>query len=143
MTRIYESRFENLLALHINFPLKAIWALGNISGDSADLRDIALRHGALQPMLKIIDESYDNEKILKLATWATSNISRGRPLPKGEYVIAAIPTLLNVLQSQTDSEALRDAAWALSAISHCGGHSGIDLILTCPNALPAVVSLLS
>jgi len=102
-----------------------------------------LKHGALQPLLKIAEESISNLIILKLTTWAISNLCRGRPDPKLEYVRVAVPTLCNILQSQTDSEALRDAAWALSAFSNAASTIDLDLIMTCSNALPALVSLLS
>jgi len=120
---------------------QAIWALGNISGDSAVNRNIALKHGALQPLLKIVDDPNAQVNTIKQGTWAISNLCRGRPIPRPEYVKAAISTLFNVLQSQTDPETLTDAAWALSYLS--GYDDTLDLVMSCANALPAMVSLLS
>ncbi len=120
---------------------QAIWALGNISGDSAVNRNIALKHGALQPLLKIVNEPNGNANIIKQGTWAISNLCRGRPIPRAEYVRAAIPTLFSILESQTDPETLTDAAWALSYLS--GYDNTLDLVMSCANALPGMVSLLS
>jgi hypothetical protein len=36
--------------------LKAIWALGNIAGDSAKHRDVVLNHGAMIPLLQQVVE---------------------------------------------------------------------------------------
>lgn len=36
---------------------QAVWALGNIAGDSTYFRDLVLRLGALQPVLKLCTES--------------------------------------------------------------------------------------
>lgn len=120
---------------------QAIWALGNISGDSAINRNIALKHGVLQPLLKIVDEPDANLNIIKQGTWAISNLCRGRPIPKADYVKAAIPTLFNVLSSQSDSETLTDAAWALSYLS--GYEHTLDIVMSCSSAVPTLVSLLS
>jgi len=120
---------------------QAIWALGNISGDSAINRNIALKHGVLQPLLKIVDEPDANTNIIKQGTWAISNLCRGRPIPKAAYVKAAIPTLFNALSSQTDSETLTDTAWALSYLS--GYENTLGIVMSCSNAVPTLVSLLS
>jgi len=102
-----------------------------------------LRHGALQPLLKIADESHSDQKIIRLATWAISNLCRGRPRPRTDYVRAAVPTLFMVLLSQTDSELLRDAAWALSALTDTTDNLTMDLVMACSKAFPTLVSQLS
>lgn len=33
---------------------QAVWALGNIAGDSSECRDFVLDHGVMQPLLKYV-----------------------------------------------------------------------------------------
>merc|ERR1719473_1118435 len=94
---------------------QAVWALGNIAGDSPKCRDLVLSHGALQPLLTCMNE---NQKIsmLRNATWTLSNFCRGKPPPMFEWVNPALPTLAHMVYSN-DEEVLTDAAWALSYLS--------------------------
>ena len=123
---------------------QAVWALGNIAGDSPPCRDMVLQHNALQPLLM---QLRDNSKLsmLRNATWTLSNFCRGKPQPDFEQVSSlasrpgasfqsadnikataqllcvvqtkkALPTLARLIQSN-DEEVLTDACWALSYLS--------------------------
>jgi HEAT repeat protein len=94
---------------------QAVWALGNIAGDSPPCRDLVLQAGAMQPLLM---QLHQNSKLsmLRNATWTLSNFCRGKPQPDFEMVRPALPTLAQLIFSP-DEEVLTDACWALSYLS--------------------------
>ena len=94
---------------------QAVWALGNIAGDSPTCRDLVLREGAMQPLLQ---QLHENSKLsmLRNATWTLSNFCRGKPQPEFAAVRPALPTLAQLIYSP-DEEVLTDACWALSYLS--------------------------
>ena len=56
--------------------LKALWALGNVSGDSPQMRGVVLDVGVLSPLLKILKEE---EALLTVSTamWVLSHLCKG------------------------------------------------------------------
>lgn len=94
---------------------QAVWALGNIAGDSAACRDSVLKQGALEPLLALCEP---NAKITmqRNATWTLSNFCRGKPQPPFELVAPALQRLAQLIYSK-DDEVLTDACWALSYLS--------------------------
>lgn len=75
---------------------QAVWALGNIAGDSPKCRDQVLQAGALRPLLNLLSEN-PKLSMLRNATWTLSNFCRGKnPQPAWELVsfdLKAIITL--------------------------------------------------
>jgi importin subunit alpha-6/7 len=94
---------------------QAVWALGNIAGDSPALRDLCLKHGVMVSLLDVFRTS-DKASILRNATWCLSNLCRGKPQPRLADIEMALPVLANLIHS-TDNEVVTDALWALSYIS--------------------------
>jgi HEAT repeat protein len=94
---------------------QAAWALGNLAGDSPQFRDYVLQQGAMPALLQAVVES-SKLSLLRNATWAISNLCRGKPAPSYEIVSLALPVLARLLYS-TDDEVLTDACWALSYLS--------------------------
>uniref|UniRef100_A0A7S0I2R3 Importin subunit alpha n=1 Tax=Hanusia phi TaxID=3032 RepID=A0A7S0I2R3_9CRYP len=95
---------------------QAVWALGNIAGDSAKLRDMVLAQNALMPLLRQLDPNSTRVSMLRNATWTLSNFCRGKPQPVFDLVKPALPTLASLIYSN-DEEVLTDACWALSYLS--------------------------
>eukprot|EP00271_Cylindrocystis_brebissonii_P017110 TRINITY_DN430_c1_g2_i1.p1 TRINITY_DN430_c1_g2~~TRINITY_DN430_c1_g2_i1.p1 ORF type:complete len:535 (-),score=133.91 TRINITY_DN430_c1_g2_i1:2476-4080(-) len=94
---------------------QAVWALGNIAGDSPKCRDLVLASGALMPLLAQLNEN-SKLSMLRNATWTLSNFCRGKPQPPFEQSKPALPALERLIHSR-DEEVLTDACWALSYLS--------------------------
>ena len=62
---------------------------------------------------------------LRNATWALSNLMRGKPQPAVGHVSAAVPTLAKLLMI-ADEEVIMDTCWALSYVTD-GGDDRIDM----------------
>ena len=95
---------------------QAVWALGNIAGDSVKMRDEVLNHNVLTPLLRQLDPNTTRISMLRNATWTLSNLCRGKPQPPFDLVKPALPTLVSLVSSN-DEEVLSDACWALSYLS--------------------------
>jgi hypothetical protein len=105
---------------------QAVWALGNIAGDSPQCRDFVLQHNALVPLLAQLNE-HAKISMLRNATWTLSNLCRGKPQPRFDQVAPALPTLAKLIYF-TDEEVLTDACWALSYLSD-GSNDKIQAVL--------------
>lgn len=95
---------------------QAAWALGNLGGEGPPCRDCALSCGAMPSLLTVLTTPGQPLNIMRNATWAVSNLCRGRPYPDLAQVAIAIPVLAPLL-SHSDSQVVVDATWGLSYIS--------------------------
>ena len=121
------SLFINLLKSPIsNIKEQSIWALGNITGDSPQNRDLVLESGILEPL--IFELNFPNRlSFTRNAVWTLSNLCRGKPGPKLSY-LKIIVTALEKFIFLEDTGILADACWAFSYISE-GSHERIQLVI--------------
>lgn len=98
---------------------QAVWALGNIAGDSPQFRDYVIGSGGVPAMLSVFQ---NNAKLsmIRNATWTLSNLCRGKPQPEFEQIQGVLPTLAKLVMMD-DVEVITDACWALSYISDDNG----------------------
>ncbi|TVU20983.1 hypothetical protein EJB05_30591, partial [Eragrostis curvula] len=76
----------------------AVWALGNIAGVSSSFRDIVLAHGALFPLLQLLN-GRTKLSILRKATWALGNFEHVWSCSNGVvaiYVVLCLIQLVNL-----------------------------------------------
>ncbi|KAJ1665981.1 Importin subunit alpha-1 [Coemansia sp. RSA 1813] len=106
---------------------QAVWALGNIAGDSPKCRDFVLSQGALEPLLRLLNQNH-KLSMLRNATWTLSNLCRGKsPQPDWASIEPALPVLSKLIYS-VDDDLLTDACWAISYLSD-GANDKIQAVI--------------
>jgi len=105
---------------------QAVWAIGNIAGDSPQCRDYVLANNALAPLLHQLSTT-QKISMQRNATWTLSNLCRGKPQPRFELVSPALRTLAQLIYLH-DEEVLTDACWALSYLSD-GSNDKIQAVI--------------
>jgi importin subunit alpha-6/7 len=127
---------------HTDVREQAVWALGNIAGDSTRCRDYVLAEKALQWVLDQCNE-LSSPAMIRNCTWTISNFCRGKPQPNFEKIRPALPVLRHLLNIH-DEETLTDACWALSYISDDVGPENAKIQALCElGIVPSVVQLLA
>lgn len=119
------------LIVHPNLDVReqALWALGNIAGDSPRCRDLVLSHSLLPALMtQLVDGT--KLSLLRNATWALSNLCRGKPPPRWELIAPSVPRLVELIVHSIDDDVLTDCCWSLCYMSepldrvHCIIESG-------------------
>ena len=96
---------------------QVIWGIGNIAGDSPTTRDSVLASGALERIALVLDQAPSGTSFMRNASWALSNLCRGRPQPNYKLVRRAIPSLIKVLIENDKEDIITDICWGLSYLS--------------------------
>eukprot|EP00730_Choanoeca_flexa_P015390 TRINITY_DN7057_c0_g1_i2.p1 TRINITY_DN7057_c0_g1~~TRINITY_DN7057_c0_g1_i2.p1 ORF type:complete len:520 (+),score=87.32 TRINITY_DN7057_c0_g1_i2:67-1626(+) len=105
---------------------QAVWCLGNIAGDGAQLRDVLLEIDLLDVFLQMLVEEEDAE-LLRNVSWTISNFFRWKnPSAPEEKMHTALEVLKNALSE--DPEVLSNLSWAICYIAE-STESFLDLIL--------------
>eukprot|EP01118_Nematostelium_gracile_P016694 TRINITY_DN6975_c0_g1_i1.p1 TRINITY_DN6975_c0_g1~~TRINITY_DN6975_c0_g1_i1.p1 ORF type:complete len:512 (+),score=108.38 TRINITY_DN6975_c0_g1_i1:139-1536(+) len=94
---------------------QAMWALGNLSGDSILLRDQILNTDIIDIICQIMD-SRPKITIQKNIVWTISNLTRGKPTPDFQKLKRLIPYLARSIHAQ-DREIIMDALWCFSYLT--------------------------
>uniref|UniRef100_A0A0D9V0J8 IBB domain-containing protein n=1 Tax=Leersia perrieri TaxID=77586 RepID=A0A0D9V0J8_9ORYZ len=94
-------RFVEFLTREEYPQLQAVWALGNVSGDSTKGRDLVLMHGAMLGLLQQFSE-HTKLSMLRNAAWTLSNFCRGKPQPDFAHVKPALSVLRQLILSQDE-----------------------------------------
>jgi len=95
---------------------QAIWALGNIAGDSPECRNFVLDQGILDPILQLLTKS-TRLSMTRNAVWALSNLCRGKSPPPDFAKVSPALGVLSRLLFHNDADVLADTCWALSYLS--------------------------
>ncbi|XP_062184332.1 importin subunit alpha-2-like [Phragmites australis] len=96
------------------------WAVGNVAGEGADLRNKLLAQGALWPLVRLMLSNKGSTA--RTAAWALSNLIKG-PDPKAANELISIDGVLNTIiwnLEKADDELATEVAWVvvyLSALS--------------------------
>ncbi|CAB9520057.1 Importin subunit alpha [Seminavis robusta] len=121
-----------MLIQHLHHPVadvreQAAWCIGNIAGDSQELRDLVLGSGALVGLILNLKDPA-TASLLGNVTWAVSNLCRGKPSPQKHLIQPAVGPLAELLGRTVGPEVMVDAAWALSYLAD-GDNDRIDMVM--------------
>jgi len=120
---------------------QCVWGIGNIAGDSVQMRDAVLAGGAMRPLVALLQPHEPNEdgneniiqsaiaplSMVRNGTWALSNLCRHKPPPNLEALVPALEVLPQLL-TNSDQEVLADACWAVSYLAD-GDNDRIEAVV--------------
>ena len=92
----------------------ASWAVGNVSGDSPEYRDLCLASGMMPLILELCLSS--EIEASSTAVWVVSNFCRGVPNPPRQDVIPCISVLAHTMMSK-DQGVRKDSLWTLGFLA--------------------------
>ena len=82
--------------IHTYTNTQAIWALGNIAGDSSEYRDIVLAAGIMDPLLLILTNERLELGTRRNASWTLSNLCRGKRSPPNADLVSRTPPISKI-----------------------------------------------
>jgi len=94
-----------------------LWAIGNIAGDSAPLRDLLLQNNCFEILIQLIENTQLPE-IIDLGVWALANLCKSHLNAPLELIFRAINIFCKIVLTSTEPEVITDAIWGLNLLSH-------------------------
>lgn len=89
-------------------------ALGNVSADCSQCRDMVIMKGGVECVTRIITVN-DDSALVEIGCWVLCSLCRGDPLPKYELVKNIIPVLGGMIVNGIKSiSVLSGCLWSLS-----------------------------
>lgn len=123
---------------------QCIWAIGNISGESPEFRDLTLQCDVMGSLLTTLvsemNAGFPTDDLAKNTTWAISNLCRGKPSPAWDQIALALPVLAQLIYLDHE-EILGEATWAIAYMSD-GSSRALEEIIRA-GIIPRLVALLS
>jgi importin subunit alpha-1 len=118
---------------------QAVWGIGNIAGDSPQMRDFVIGSGVVPVFIEIVTTG-SRVSMLRNVVWASSNLCRGKPQPPRHLVAPLVPVMSRLLFCE-DDDVLTDALWSISYLSD-GPNEAIQAVIEA-GVTPRLVQLLS
>ncbi|WKY01705.1 hypothetical protein Q1695_015594 [Nippostrongylus brasiliensis] len=120
---------------------QALWAVANIAGDSAQLRDYVIECNGVEAMMALVDRLDELEvSCARTLAWAFSNMCRHKNPHAPLSVLAVLSKGLAKIVAHPDKQVRQDACWAISYLTD-GPDEQIALAKT-SGVLPYVIQFL-
>ena len=96
---------------------QALWVLGNICGDSPNLRDRVLINDVVITLGQLAYQHIkENDMTLNYVAWIMSNLCRGCPSPQKQYIYEILRVLIILVDSE-NVDVLLNTLWSISIIA--------------------------
>jgi len=97
-------KLVNLLGANDSVKEVAIWVLGNMAGESEELRKELLRVGVLEKVVELFKEGSNKLKLVKTACWTIRNLFKGQEPPSTKVITPFVKLLSFLISSKEDKE---------------------------------------
>lgn len=94
--------------------------------------------GSIQPLIEQLKNADPNSILALNCTWCLSNLIRGKPMPKEQDIINAIPIISKVLELSTVEETILEALQCFSYMSD--GDQATILLIMETGIIPKMIS---
>jgi importin subunit alpha-6/7 len=119
---------------------QALWGLGNIAGDCANCRNMVIKKGGVECVIRIVKQA-DRQLIVELGAWVLTNLCGGNPKPHYEMIKSALPVLGDlIVRESVKQQVLHASLWSLANHTE-GKKSKIRHLLTIEHIIPRLVEL--
>ena len=120
---------------------QAVWALSNIAGTNAEMRNKVTDAGCVPPLLALLNDKTPLS-LLRNITWTLANFCRYKDPPARPEVVQMIFPVLSQLINNQDEKTVEDAVWALSYLTD-GFDDYIPVLVDSNTVIPRLGELLA